>query len=194
MAAADNARTVMPVLTCCSVNRVERRPRSGTAARAVTRKYRGTPMIFIALALMAFAWPVIAIGAGVLVGLAGFALSDGQTTQDRLKAWTRAGRRLTAGSALATMAAYGYGLTQTTLGASFDDECFVVRPEAYGPQDRGPVDGTLTMWPLHDTSCGPDLVPNFVNPLVTGSAGLFVTLAVITTVLIIRSRKDLPTP
>ncbi|MCX5121751.1 hypothetical protein OG992_31735 [Micromonospora sp. NBC_00362] len=141
--------------------------------------------------LLVQAWPVAAVSAGVLGALAMLALTGKRRMRDRSRALTRAGGLLTFGASLATAAAYGYGLAATTFGAvtDADDRCGLARPDLYGYGYRGPADGSLRMWPLHDTTCGPDLVPGFVNPLVAGSAVLFVALAAVTAVMKIRSME-----
>ncbi|MFC6085607.1 hypothetical protein [Sphaerisporangium aureirubrum] len=45
------------------------------------------------------------------------------------------------------------------------------------------------MWPLRDTTCGPDLVPGFVNPLVVGAVVLFAVLVTLSTVATVRHRR-----
>jgi hypothetical protein len=45
------------------------------------------------------------------------------------------------------------------------------------------------MWPPHDTTCGPDLVPGFVNPLVAGSVALFTASVLVMVALTIRARR-----
>ncbi|MCX4387127.1 hypothetical protein OG777_09315 [Micromonospora peucetia] len=151
-------------------------------------------LIFLALLLLALAWPVVAVGAAVLVSLAALALRDARATQAVPRMLTRAGWLLTGGAALTACAAYGYGLRTTTFGAVTDpdDRCGLARPDLYGYGHRGPDDGSSGMWPLRDTTCGPDLVPGFVNPLVAGSAALFVALTVIMIVVRIRARRRLP--
>ncbi|MGK5521123.1 hypothetical protein ACSNN9_17435 [Micromonospora sp. URMC 107] len=148
-------------------------------------------MIFLALVLLALAWPVVAVGAAVLVTLAALALRAGRATQAGSNTLTRAGGLLAGGAALTASAAYGYGLRTTTFGAvtDADDRCGLSRPDRYGYGHRGPEDGALSMWPLRDTTCGHDLVPGLVNPLVAGSAALFVALAVIMIVARTRSRR-----
>ncbi|MBE1484369.1 hypothetical protein [Plantactinospora soyae] len=147
-------------------------------------------LIFIALVLLALAWPVVAVGAAVLVILAVLALRGDQIMRDRSRALTRAGWLLTVGAAMTTIAAYGHGLAATTFGliTDADDRCALRRPEGYDYHLGAPAGGSHSMWPLHDTTCGPDLVPGFVNPLVAGSAVLFVALGVIMTAVKIRSR------
>ncbi|WP_431895531.1 hypothetical protein [Nonomuraea sp. bgisy101] len=153
-------------------------------------------ILLIALLLLMLAWPVPALAALALVVPAALGLSRraGRTAvRDRTRA-LRAGWLLTAASACAAIAAYGYGLRTTTFGAwtDPDDRCGLARPDLYGYGHRGPDGGSHSMWPLHDTTCGPDLVPGFVNPVVAGSATLFAALMVIMTVATVakaRSRR-----
>ena len=147
-------------------------------------------LLFIALLLLSLAWPAVAVGAVVLVILAVRALRGDRLVRDRSRALSRAGWLLTAGAALTGIAAYGHGLAASTFGlmTDVDDRCALRRPEGYDYRHGPPDGGSHSMWPLHDTTCGPDLVPDFVNPLVAGSAVLFVALAVISTVMRVRSR------
>ncbi|KAB1161417.1 hypothetical protein F6X68_04735 [Micromonospora sp. AMSO12t] len=147
-------------------------------------------LIFIALVLLALAWPLVAVGAVVLVILAVLALRGDQLLRDRSRALTRAGGLLTVGAALTAIAAYGHGLAATTFGlmTDADDRCALKRPEGYDYRHGAPAGGSHSMWPLHDTTCGPDLVPGFVNPLVAGSVVLFVALAMIMTLMRVKSR------
>ena len=57
-----------------------------------------------------------------------------------------------------------------------DSRCVI----ASGAGRGGATGGSWSLWPLHDTTCGPDLVPAFVNPLVVASAAVCVGLGVIT--------------
>ncbi|MFG2063504.1 hypothetical protein ACGFIK_19030 [Micromonospora sp. NPDC048871] len=145
-------------------------------------------VVFIALVLLSLAWPVVAGGAAVLVVLAGLALRTGRRVGN---GWTRAGWLLAVGAALTGLAAYGHGLAATTFGllTDADDRCALRQPEGYDPRHGAPSGGTQSMWPLHDTTCGPDLVPDYVNPLVVGSAMLFLALAVTLTSVRVRSRR-----
>ncbi|MFB4287583.1 hypothetical protein ACBI99_08095 [Nonomuraea sp. ATR24] len=134
-----------------------------------------TFVLLIGLLLLALAWPV-----AVLAVLALAALS-----------WWRHGRRPAwappAVAAATALAAYGYGLSTTTFGAwtDPDDRCGLARPDLYAYGHRGPESGALSMWPLGDTTCGPDLVPGFVNPLIAVS----VTVAVAATVALVARRR-----
>ncbi|MEU7898038.1 hypothetical protein AB0B45_34905 [Nonomuraea sp. NPDC049152] len=147
--------------------------------------------VLLLLALLMLAWPVLAVAAFVLVALALLTCLRSGRMAVRGRTLTRAGWLLTAAAVCTATAAYGYGLVATTFGAwtDPDDRCALAQPETYGYGYRGPDGGTQSMWPLHDTTCGPELVPGFVNPLVAGSAGLFVVLAVIMTVVKVRSRR-----
>lgn len=150
-------------------------------------------VVLLLLALLMPAWPVLALAAFVLAVLALLTClrSGRMAVRGRARTLTRAGWLLTAAAVCTAIAAYGYGLVATTFGAwtDPDDRCALARPETYGYGHRGPDGGTQSMWPLHDTTCGPELVPGFVNPLVAGSAALFVVLAVIMTVVKVRSRR-----
>ena len=136
--------------------------------------------VFVTLTLLGLAWPVIAVGAVVLIIVAVLAVRGDQIRRDRLRALNRAGLLLTLAAALTAISAYGYGLSETTFGlfTDIDDACAISRSGA-SPADGG----SQSMWPLTDTTCGADLVPSFVNPLVVGSAVLFVALPVIVTML-----------
>ncbi|MGC5028442.1 hypothetical protein [Micromonospora sp. DT229] len=145
-------------------------------------------VVFIALVLLSLAWPAVAVGAAVLVVLAGLALRADRRVGN---GWTRAGWLLAVGAALTGLAAYGHGLATTTFGllTDADDRCALRRVEGYDPRHGAPSGGTQSMWPLHDTTCGPDLVPDYVNPLVVGSAMLFLVLAVTLTCMKVTFRQ-----
>ncbi|MEU4227606.1 hypothetical protein AB0F17_25215 [Nonomuraea sp. NPDC026600] len=137
-------------------------------------------VLFIALLLLMLAWPVPALAALVLPALA-----------LRARSRRRAGWSLPAATLCAAIASYGYGLKSTTFGAwtDPDDRCGLVRPDLYSYGYRGPANGSQDMWPLRDTTCGPDLVPGFVNPLVAGSVALFAASVLIMAVVTIRARR-----
>ncbi|MEU7861066.1 hypothetical protein [Nonomuraea sp. NPDC049141] len=138
-------------------------------------------IVFIALLLLMLVWPVPALAALVLPALALRARARGRR-------WT--GWWLPAAALCAAIATYGYGLKSTTFGALTDpdDRCGLVRPDLYSYGYRGPANGSQDMWPLHDTTCGPDLVPGFVNPLVAGAVALFAASVLTMTVVTIRAR------
>ncbi|MGC5052401.1 hypothetical protein ACLQ2S_13200 [Micromonospora sp. DT48] len=146
--------------------------------------------IFIALVLLALAWPVVAVGAVALVAMAAFTLRERRLSRNSSGALTRASWLLTMGTALTGIAAYGHGLAATTFGliTDVDDRCALRQVAGYDHHRGVPAGGSHSMWPLQDTTCGPDLVPGFVNPLVASSAALFVALAVFSTVMSLRSR------
>ncbi|MGN9787010.1 hypothetical protein ACTMTF_36695 [Nonomuraea sp. ZG12] len=137
-------------------------------------------VLLIVLLLLMLVWPVPAVAALVLMVLA---------LRDRGR--RRAGWSLSAAALCAAIAAYGYGLGATTFGAwtDPDDRCGLVRPDLYAYGHRGPEGGAQSMWPLHDTTCGPDLVPGFVNPLVAGSVALCAASLMIMVVVTIRARR-----
>ncbi|BCL15444.1 hypothetical protein [Micromonospora sagamiensis] len=141
--------------------------------------------VFLGLVLLKLAWPVFALAAVILAVRVAFALQDGRGAR------SRALRLSIAASASTAFAAYGYGLGTTTFGlvTDADDRCGIVRPDRYGYGYHGPADGTHRMWPLQDTTCGPDLVPWFVNPLVAGSVVLLVVLVVVMVVARVGSRR-----
>ncbi|MFI7248049.1 hypothetical protein [Micromonospora chalcea] len=146
-------------------------------------------LVFLALALLALAWPVFAAAALVFVVIAALALRRDPDVRDRASALRRAGWFLAAGAAFTGAAAYGRGLAATTFGLlDPDDACMLRRPEGYDHRVGTSVDGSSSMWPLRDTTCGPDLVPGYVNPLVAGSAVLFVVLLVVLILAEVRSR------
>lgn len=137
-------------------------------------------VLLVVLLLLMLAWPVSAVAGLVLVVLA-----------LRARGRRRVGWSLSGAALCAAFAAYGYGLKSTTFGAwtDPDDRCALVRPDLYAYGHRGPEGGSLSLWPLHDTTCGPELVPGFVNPLVAGSVALFVASVLVMVVLTIRARR-----
>ncbi|WP_229072785.1 hypothetical protein [Actinoplanes sp. DH11] len=75
----------------------------------------------------------------------------------------RAGWRFALAAACTAVAVYGYGLSRTTLLliTDADDRCSIAGSHGdWRPATQG-------WWPLRDTACGDDLVPSFVNPLVS---------------------------
>lgn len=138
-------------------------------------------LLDIALLFLMLAWPVVVAGALVLVVLAVRRLRGDQFVRDRPSGLVGAGRLVAIAAALTAMAAYGYGLSTTTFMAITDpdDRCGLTRPDLYGYGYRGPDDGSLDVWPLQDTTCGPDLVPGFVNPVVMASTALAGVLSMI---------------
>ncbi|MEO3814358.1 hypothetical protein ABGB17_35615 [Sphaerisporangium sp. B11E5] len=141
-------------------------------------------LLFILLLLLTLCWPLIAVAGPALAALAGYLYF--RASAKRGAVWA-----VMAAAGAIAVATYGYGLAGTTFGAVTDpgDRCHVARHDLYSPGHQGPAGGVQTMWPLHDTTCGPDLVPGFVNPLVTGATGLFVVLLLIMTVAGVRSRR-----
>ncbi len=137
-------------------------------------------VLLVVLLLLMLAWPVPAVAALVLGVLA-----------LRARGRRRAGWSLSAAALCAAIAAYGYGLGSTTFGAwtDPDDRCGLARPDLYTYGHRGPEGGSQSMWPLYDTTCGPDLVPGFVNPLVAGSVALFAVSVLAMVALTIRARR-----
>ncbi|MBQ1044117.1 hypothetical protein KBX35_11000 [Micromonospora sp. C32] len=146
-------------------------------------------LVFLALALLALAWPVFAAAGLVFVVIAALALRRDPDILGRASALRRAGWFLAAGAAFTAAAVYGRGLAATTFGLlDPDDGCMLRRPEGYDHRVGASADGSSSMWPLRDTTCGPDLVPGYVNPLVAGSAVLFVVLLVVLILAEVRSR------
>ncbi len=147
-------------------------------------------LVFLALVLLALAWPVFAAAALVFVVVALLALRRDPHLRGRAWALRRAGWFLAAGAAFTGAAAYGRGLAATTFGIlDPDDACMLRRPEGYSHRIGASADGSSSMWPLRDTTCGPDLVPGYVNPLVAGSAVLFVVLLAVLILAEVRSRR-----
>ncbi|GAT71470.1 hypothetical protein PS9374_07161 [Planomonospora sphaerica] len=145
----------------------------------------------VALLLLTLTWPVAILAVFVLVISIACTLLNAAGTTAQGKALMRSGWLLTAAAACTAVTVYGYGLGNTTFGAwtDPDDRCTLVRPETDGFGYTGPDGGSLSLWPLHDTTCGPDLVPGFVNPLVVGSTVLFVVLPMIIVVARTRLRE-----
>jgi hypothetical protein len=139
------------------------------------------------LVLMALAWPLIAAvaAASILWGLIRLAGGPGF----RARAVSRSGSLLSAGAAAAAIAAYGYGLGRTTSlsMADAEDRCAMGRA---GPAEPLGTGGSAGLWPLHDTTCGSELVPSFVNPTVVVAVGLCAALIVLTAGA--RRRQDQP--
>ncbi|MFC4585713.1 hypothetical protein [Sphaerisporangium corydalis] len=146
-------------------------------------------LLLVVLLLLGLAWPVGVVAVLVLVVSAVLALLGER------RAAGRAGWTLAAAAACTAVTAYAYGLRTTTAGAwtDPDDRCALASPGTYAYGHRGPAGGSQSMWPLHDTTCGADLVPGFVNPLVTGAVLLFAVLVVYMTATRIRSRHRLRT-
>ena len=90
-------------------------------------------------------------------------------------------------SACAALAVFGYGLGRTTvlMLTDLDDACRIAGTTLVGgAPERG--EGLV---PLHDTRCGAELVPGFVNP---AAGGLAVTAAVLATVTVRARRRADP--
>ena len=149
---------------------------------------------YISLVLLTVAWPLLALGAAALP-LWGMVVLVG--ARRRTSALDRAGRRrrgqwlLIAGPVLTALATYGYGLSRMASGLPTDpdDRCRIAM-RGRMPYDPERTGGSSSMWPLHDTTCGPELVPAFVNPLVTGSAVVSVVLVATMAWLTIRARRS----
>jgi hypothetical protein len=135
--------------------------------------------LYIMLVLLALAWPLVAMGAAALGILGLVRLAGGQAARPTSGRW---GWLLSAGTALAAIASYGYGLARTTSLslADAEDRCAIASPDTYGYDHPLSSAGTQSLWPLHDTTCGPDLVPAFVNPLVVALAVLCLMLVAVT--------------
>ncbi|MFI7215693.1 hypothetical protein [Micromonospora maritima] len=134
---------------------------------------------YVVLVLLALAWPLLAVGA-VALPFWGVVVLVGE--RRRTSEPDPAGRRrarwlLVAGPVLTACAAYGYGLSRMASGLPTDpdDRCRIAM-RGRVPYDPDRAGGSSSLWPLHDTTCGPELVPGFVNPLVAGSAVVSVVL------------------
>ncbi|MDI6103800.1 hypothetical protein QLQ12_34820 [Actinoplanes sp. NEAU-A12] len=138
--------------------------------------------MYILLVLMAWAWPLIAVVAAAFVVWWLVRVGGGQDGQGTSGPLSRRGWLLSAGTASADAAFYGYGLAQTTSLSMTDAvaRCAIVRPDLHGVDGPAHVGGSESLWPLHDTTCGPELVPAFVNPLVAGLAVLCVAFTALT--------------
>ncbi len=149
-------------------------------------------LLLMLVTLLMVGWPLVALAAAAFAGMTVPALVDARSPEDRPGALKRAGRRLAVAAALTAAATYGYGLRSGTflLLTDHDDRCAIARPDLYPYEYEGPQGGTTSMWPLHDTTCGPDLVPDFVNPLVAGAVLLFLALVVTMGVCSLRSRRS----
>lgn len=147
--------------------------------------------LFTILVLIALAWPLVAVGAAALVVLGLVRL--GQVGRGSSRSPSGWGFLLTAGAALAATASYGYGLAKTTvlLMTDAEDRCAIASPSFRGHDHVLRSGGMQSLWPLHDTTCGPDLVPSFVNPLVAALTLLCLTLGAVTVVLRGRRRIEI---
>jgi hypothetical protein len=132
---------------------------------------------YVVLVLLALAWPSVAAGAAAfiilgLVRLAGGKVARGTQPPSRWLGW-----QLSLGMALAAIASYGYGLARTTSlsMADAEDRCRIASPGTYDPDRAHPSASVQSLWPLHDTTCGHELVPGFVNPLVVAGTMLCLT-------------------
>ncbi|WP_412739860.1 hypothetical protein [Krasilnikovia sp. MM14-A1259] len=143
------------------------------------------PVYLVMVPVLVMGWPLLAVGAGVLPA-SGLLVVLRERTRTRAldtpKRRRRAAWLLTAGTMLTAIAAYGYGLSRTAgFGISHDpndDLCRWKLPDGIY-HEQGATEGSATLFPLHDTTCGPELVPGFVNPLLVGSAVVFAALVVI---------------
>jgi hypothetical protein len=139
--------------------------------------------LFLAVMMLAVAWPILAVGALVFGVFAGRALRSRQ----KVGGWRKAGWRLTVGMAFTAMAAYGYGLSKLSdWGVKDPEDRCMYMPEGF----RQNPSGSSSMWPLHDTRCGPELIPSFITPVVAASVALFLICAVTTAVMKVRSRRE----
>ncbi|HWS38853.1 MAG TPA: hypothetical protein VN408_39700 [Actinoplanes sp.] len=140
--------------------------------------------LYLVLVLVALGWPLVAAAAGALVIRALVRLTGGQAEPGATLTPNRWGWTLSAGTAMAAIACFGYGLTRTTFLSmtDADDRCALASRNAssYEHPFSPSSDGAMSLWPLRDTTCGPDLVPAFLNPLVVALAVLCLTLAVVT--------------
>jgi hypothetical protein len=148
--------------------------------------------VYIPLVLVALGWPLAAVGACALAILALVRLAAGQVGRSASPTSGRWGWPLSAGMAVAAIAFYGYGLARTTslLMTDAEDRCVIASRNAFGSEQPLSSAGATSLWPLHDTTCGPDLVPAFINPLVVTSAVLCLTLVVVTAVVRVRRPQD----
>ncbi|MFC4049781.1 hypothetical protein ACFOY4_08825 [Actinomadura syzygii] len=131
-------------------------------------------MLVLMVFLTIIAWPVVALGAvatGVMAVRSG--LRPGRAAARAT--WTR----LVWTWLLALVALYGYGVmsTKAMWGKDPGDAC---RFTGTGTRP----DGSLSMLPLSDTTCGADSVPGFVNPLLA----LLTILLVVCTIGAVASR------
>ncbi|MDI6104098.1 hypothetical protein QLQ12_36455 [Actinoplanes sp. NEAU-A12] len=145
--------------------------------------------LYLVLVLVALGWPLVAVGACALVILALARLAGGQGASPASGRWEWP---LSAGMAMAAIASYGYGLARTTslLMTDAEDRCVIASRTAVGYEHPVSSVGATSLWPLHDTTCGPDLVPAFVNPLVVTLALLCLTLVVVTAAARVRRAGD----
>ncbi|MGX6602647.1 hypothetical protein ACWKSP_10985 [Micromonosporaceae bacterium Da 78-11] len=141
-------------------------------------------MTYAALVLMALGWPVIAVGASVM-GVLGLALLGVGNAGRAAPGWW-----LTAGAVSAAIASYGYGLRRTTSlsMADFDDRCRLAFRAAHRTGFSADADGVESFWPLHDTTCGPELVPAWVTPVTLGFAASAVVILALTIWIKVRGR------
>ncbi|WP_431880336.1 hypothetical protein [Micromonospora marina] len=151
---------------------------------------------YIALVLLTLAWPLLAFGTAALPlwGLVGLVRARRQTSAaDRARRQRRSQWLLTAGPVLTALATYGYGLSRMAAGLPTDpdDRCRIAMRGRmpYDPERSG---GSSSIWPLHDTTCGPELVPAFVNPLVAGAGAVSVVLLATMAWVTIRARQSTP--
>jgi hypothetical protein len=150
--------------------------------------------LYIMFVLVALGWPLVAVGACALVILALVRLAGGQVEQGASPTSGRWGWPLSAGIAVAAIASYGYGLARTTslLMTDAEDRCVIASRNAFGYEHPLSSAGATSLWPLHDTTCGPDLVPAFINPLVVALSVLCLTLVVVTAAARARRAGDVP--
>ena len=153
---------------------------------------------YVVLVLLALAWPLLVVGAVALPLWGLLVLVNGRRRRSPpgpARRQRRAGWMLIAGPVLTGLASYGYGLSRMPSGLPTDpdDRCRIAMggDMPYDPERAG---GSSSMWPLHDTTCGPELVPGFVNPLVAGSAVVSVVLVAIMAWMTIRPSSAPPRP
>ncbi|MGW7412116.1 hypothetical protein [Streptomyces sp. NPDC054863] len=145
-----------------------------------------TAVLLAVLVVMTTWWLLASIAAG-------FAISLGITiARHGTQTWCEPGfwKRLGIASALACTAAVGYGMStmQGLLKLDADDPC-----TADDDLDDLMGDHPMMDWPLSDTSCGYESVPDLVNPAICVFAILFCASLIAMSVTLITSKRK-PTP